>query len=251
MWLKSRFGNNYRRGDYRIYQRWAKMSGQIILAGGAEFQKGYESPDKRALELAGGVDAYTLILPTANVQHPDWASREGVNWFKKLGATHVEGLALTNRTSANDPAILEKIAAAKLIYLSGGDPSYLLTTLKNSAGWEAALGAWANGAVLGGSSAGAMAVCEFMYNPGTGQVLQGLGLVPNLIVIPHHNGGAKNWFKTLYAAHPDAIILGIDEHTAAIGHDNDWQALGQGWVTVYRQGKATKYASHQPFKLAI
>ena len=44
------------------------MSGQIILAGGEEFQKGYESPDKKALELAGGVDATRLFCrqPTSS-----------------------------------------------------------------------------------------------------------------------------------------------------------------------------------------
>jgi hypothetical protein len=41
------------------------MPGLLVLAGGAEFQKGMEGADKFLIEQAGGSDAPIVILPTA------------------------------------------------------------------------------------------------------------------------------------------------------------------------------------------
>lgn len=213
------------------------MSGRIILAGGAEFQRGFEPADKEALALAGGATAPVVILPTANMKHPDWAGREGVLWFERMGATNVEAIAITDAASANKPQLAHQIEAAKLIYMAGGDPAYLLKTLGGSACWKSVKWAYESGAVVGGSSAGAMACCQFMYNPSTGSLVPGLNLVPNAVVIPHFSGGSKNWVSTIEQSQPDAVIFGIDEHTAIIGKGEAWQVYGQGSVTVYEKGQ--------------
>lgn len=226
------------------------MSGQIVLAGGAEFQRGFEPADKEALILAGGAAAPVVILPTANMKHPDWAGREGVNWFERMGATNVEALPITNTNSANDPALAHKVASAKLIYMAGGDPAYLLNSLRGSACWKAARQAFEAGAVVGGSSAGAMACCQFMYNPNISSVLPGLNLVPNTIVIPHFSSGSKSWVSTIEKSQPGVIILGIDEHTAIIGRAATWHVYGQGAATVYQQGQPTVYNHGETISLA-
>src|SRR5438874_9348308 len=165
------------------------MQGYLLLEGGAEFGGQMCEPDRRAIELAGGPEAPISIIPTAaapdnNHQH---AGRNGVNWFKSLGATRIESLPLIDKASANDPSIVNEIRQSHLIYMLGGFTGYLGETLKNSASWQAMLEAYTNGAVLAGSSAGAMVLCQYYYDSGRSQVVEGLGLVPHTCVLPHHN----------------------------------------------------------------
>ncbi len=227
------------------------MAGLILLAGGGEFQKGNELADRFALEQAGGLAAPVIIVPTAGGADGGipMASRNGVNWFRQLGSTQVEALPLANRQDADDPTLAEKLATARLIYMAGGSPGYLLNALEGSACWRAMQQALESGAVVGGSSAGAMVLMEHLFDPSGGQVRAGLGLVKNAIFAPHFNGFGRKWIERLRTARPDAIIIGVDEKVAILGYGNDWQVYGRGWVTVYRGTQPTKYQGGQSFKL--
>ena len=44
------------------------------------------------------------------------------------------------------------------VYLCGGDPGLVVELLRDTRAWGAVVDAWRNGAALGGSSAGAMAI---------------------------------------------------------------------------------------------
>ena len=57
--------------------------GYILLEGGAEFGGEMESPDRRAIELAGGANAPVGIIPAAAAPANDHlnAGNNGVNWF--------------------------------------------------------------------------------------------------------------------------------------------------------------------------
>ena len=78
------------------------------------------------------------------------------------------------------------------------------------------LDAYENGAVIAGSSAGAMVLCQYYFDPATSKVVEGLALVPNTCVLPHHNTFGKRWAAQLTTLLPDAVLLGIDEHTGMI-----------------------------------
>src|SRR6266487_3092110 len=144
------------------------MAGYILLEGGAEFGGRMAEPDRRAIALAGGFDAPISIIPTAAAPDDNHrrAGNNGVNWFKSLGATHVESLPLIDKVSANDLLIVNAISKSRLIYMLGGFTGYLGETLKNSASWQAMLQAYSNGAVIAGSSAGAMVMCQYYFDPG-------------------------------------------------------------------------------------
>jgi len=224
--------------------------GHLLLAGGAEFGGRMADPDRRALELAGGLDAPVRIIPTAAAPDNNHirAGNNGVRWFQGLGARDVRSLALTDRASADDTEIIEALRGAKLIYLLGGFTDYLAKTLKHTRAWEAALEAHAHGAVLAGSSAGAMVLCQYYYDPGAGRVNDGLGLVANTCVLPHHNKFGKGWASRLLSDLPGVTLLGIDEQVAAIddGHGETWSVFGQGMVTIYRDGKVKSYRAGEP-----
>src|SRR5512143_4247216 len=155
--------------------------GILLLEGGAEFGGLMSEPDLRALQLAGGMDAPLAILPTAAApDHNDrHAGNNGRGWFGSLGATHVDVVPIVDKATANQADLSARLRQARLIYLLGGFPGYLASTLAGSRAWQAALEAYAAGGVLGGSSAGAMVLCEYLYDPDAGKVVPGLGLLPN------------------------------------------------------------------------
>jgi cyanophycinase len=227
--------------------------GYLLLEGGAEFGGRMRDPDLRALELAGGFDAPLRILPTAAApdQNHIHAGNNGVRWFQSLGARDVVSLLLIDQASANDKSIAESLREAKLIYLLGGFPHYLAQTLKGSLAWSAALEAYRNGAVIAGSSAGAMVLCQWYYDPDEGQIHEGLNLVPNSLVLPHHNTFGKNWAPRLTKEMPRVTLLGIDEQTGMLdeGENNSWNVYGRGAVTLYGGGKVETYKAGE--KLSI
>ncbi|MBN1454231.1 MAG: Type 1 glutamine amidotransferase-like domain-containing protein [Anaerolineales bacterium] len=225
--------------------------GYLLLEGGAEFGGAMRAPDLCAIELAGGPGTPIRILPTAAA--PDHnhvrAGNNGVRWFQSLGARDVESLPLIDKASANDPEIANSLRAAKLIYLLGGFTHYLGQTLLGSQAWDAALEAWENGAVIAGSSAGAMVMCEHYYDPGRSKVEKGLNLVSNACVLPHHNTFGKSWAGKLKALLPGVTLLGIDEYTGILDEGEDWRVLGGGASTIYRGNDVERYENGQRFML--
>src|SRR5690242_74813 len=139
------------------------MAGYLLLEGGAEFGGQMAEPDLRAIALAGGNGALISIIPTAAAPDNNYrrAGENGVRWFQSLGATNVAWVPLIDRASGNDASIADTLSHARLIYMLGGFPGYLGDTLKGSACWQAVLQAYENGAVIAGSSAGAMVMCQY------------------------------------------------------------------------------------------
>jgi cyanophycinase len=210
-------------------------------------------PDLRALELAGVFDASLRIIPAAAAPDRNHirAGGNGVRWFTSLGARDVESVPLIDKTSANDESIAKSLREAKLIYMLGGFTHYLGQTLKDSLAWQAALEAFDNGAVIAGSSAGAMVMCGFYHDPYEGKIHEGLNLVPNSLVLPHHNQFGKGWAPRLLKQVPDITLIGIDEQTGMIddGDGGAWTAHGAGEVVIYRQGRVETYRSGDSFSL--
>lgn len=224
--------------------------GHLLLAGGAEFGGGMSAPDLRVIELAGGFDAPLCILPTAAA--PDHnhkrAGNNGVRWFRHLGTRNVFVLDVIDSDSANDVTFAASLRTSKLIYLLGGFPRHLGETLAGSLCWEAALDAYRNGAVIAGSSAGAMVLCEHYYDPYEKRLLRGLNLIPNACVLPHHNTFGKAWADQLKLLLPDAMLIGIDESTGMLTDaDGAWRVYGSGKVMLYRSESTIVYGRGEGF----
>ena len=225
----------------------------FLLEGGSEFGGRMSEPDLRAIELAGGMQTSIAILPTAAApDHNDLrAGRNGQRWFKSLGASRVDVVPVTDKQSAGNPDYSARVASACLIYLLGGFPRYLCETLRDSRVWLAMLDAHRSGAVIAGSSAGAMVLCEHYYDPDEGKLLQGLNLLENICILPHHNRFGKGWASKLRSLIPQATLLGIDEQTGIINaiSDHVWTVYGAGVVTLYRGEKIEVHARGEQFHL--
>ncbi len=227
--------------------------GYILLEGGAEFGGRMRDPDLRAIQLAGGFDAPIRIIPAAAAPDKNHirAGNNGIRWFQSLGAKDVQSVPLISRIRADDKNIAQSLREAKLIYLLGGFTHYLGQTLKDSSVWDAAVDAYRNGAVIAGSSAGAMVMCQFYYDPGAGRVHDGLNLIPNSLVLPHHNTFGKNWASQLLKKLPNVTLIGVDEQTGMIddGENGSWTVHGRGGVTLYRNQSTEKYQAGAGFSL--
>lgn len=210
------------------------IHGYILLAGGGEFGGKMADVDKRAIILAGGAAAQIDIIPAAAApdQNHLRAGANGVAWFKRLGATRVTSQPLIDHQSAQNKQLANMLDNSRLLYLLGGFPGHLADSLRNTRCWQSMLNAWRHGAVLGGSSAGAMILTDHFYDPRQDRIVTGLGLLPDLCIIPHYGKFAKNWTGRLKNLLPHSRLLGIDEETGIIndGEAKSWKVYGRGNV---------------------
>ena len=106
-------------------------------------------------------------------------------------------------------------------------------------------------AVIAGSSAGAMVLCEYYYDPISSQVAKGLNLVKSTCILPHHNTFGKDWIPRLQNLPPNTILLGIDEETGVLNDAslNTWRVYGKGRITLYHSGHVDEFEAGQAFAL--
>jgi cyanophycinase len=208
-------------------------NGWLALHGGGEFQRGSEIGDRRLIVAAGGADAHVVIVPTvAGIDYPEAAARNGMAWFKKLGA-RVDAAMAVDQKSANDPSVVAIIESATMLYLPGGDPVFLVNALRGSKTWDAMKRVHASGVVIGGASAGAMALGSKMWNPHNGSLIDGLDLI-QIVTLPHFRAGSSNRAKELRAQLDRSTrLFGIAERTSAIFDGSSWIAYGPGEVVEF------------------
>jgi len=210
--------------------------GPLILVGGAEFMPGNEAQDAIWAEAAAGRPAY--IVATAAVrQDPDRAVATARRWFAGRGVRVTE-LRIRGRRDASDPKTVATAREGGAFYLCGGDPGLVVELLAGTAAWDAILAAWSDGAALGGSSAGAMAMGEWTpIRAGPShdrrRFAPALSVVRHVAVVPHLDEFGERWLRTLGLPRDDAVLLGLDTRTAAVWRPRiGWRAVGPGRVAV-------------------
>jgi cyanophycinase len=229
--------------------------GFILLEGGNEFNAGLQPADERAIALAGGRAAPIRIIPAAAAPDDNdlRAGAKGVAWFQKIGADNVRSVPVIDCASADQPRLAGELEAARFVFLLGGFTRYLADTLRGSRAWNAMRAAYRAGGVIGGSSAGAMVLCERFFDQASGQALPGLNLLPGCCVLPHHDTFGKNWVPRLSRLLPDAGLIGIDEETGLLndGPAGEWTVYGRGSVTVYGSHGQSIYRHGQRVALVV
>ena len=211
------------------------MTGVLALVGGAEWTDGCDF-DADLLAASGGSEV--LVLPTAAAfENPDKAVAHATEWFARLGG-RATGLHVLDRRAALDPANADAVRAARFVYLSGGSPLHLRSVLKETPLWDALVEAWRGGAVVAGSSAGAMVLGDPMVDPRGGAFTVGLGLVGNLAVLAHAEPDVATHHKRTFELADAALVLAaIPERTALVRDPNGaWRSTGAGEATVWVGG---------------
>jgi cyanophycinase-like exopeptidase len=194
--------------------------------------------------------------PPRYVQIPTAASSEGparIQYWIELGKAQAARLGVQavpldvrSREDAQDPEIVEQVAGAGLIYLSGGNPSLLARALRDTPLWSAIVTAWEGGAALAGCSAGAMAMAAQvpdLRHPRQGGE-QGLGLLPHIRVLPHFDrmlGWLPDVLTRPFFRENGVHVVGIDEDTAIVGGPETFTVHGRQSAWLLSDGKRRQF----------
>jgi cyanophycinase-like exopeptidase len=222
--------------------RFRLVTGRIALHGGGEFMPGDEAfldallaAARSSAEARGRSQPLrVVVVPAAAARgRPDLAAAHGVSAFRARGeatgtAVDVDVARVVDAASADDAALADRIAAADLVYFPGGDPDLVPGMLAESAAGAALRQAYESGGVIGGASAGAMALAEWTWTPEGG--IHGLGYVRGLAVFPHYDESVRRrWQANLAGVAPAEIgYLGLDERTGVISDGDEWLVAGEG-----------------------
>lgn len=222
------------------------VSGPLALVGGAAWTPGCNFD--RDLLAAVGADEVAVLPTAAAYEHPDHAVAAATEWFATLGA-RVRPVMAVDRAGANDEGNVAAVRAARFVYLADGSPMHLRSVLLHTPLWDALVAAWNEGAVVAGTAAGAMVLCDPMVDPRGGAYTVGLGLVGQLGLVPR----ADTWsddklHRTRQLAPAGVPVAMVDERTALIRDGAPtgaaaWRAQGAGKVSVWIDGHEADLAA--------
>ena len=233
------------------------VRGHLLIVGG-----GQQPPElvRRFVELAGGPGrARIAVLPMASGE-PEASGREKADELRGLGAeTFVLNLTRAQAMSDSAARLLDDATG---IWFTGGDQSRVTPVLRGSPVLEAIRARWREGAVVGGTSAGAAVMPDSMltgnqFRPGVDtagyygdefpdvargriQVAPGLGFLPGTLIDQHFIRRERhNRLLAAVLERPSLIGVGIDESTAIeVGPDGRWTVRGGGAVVIYDARRA-------------
>lgn len=223
--------------------------GSLFIVGGGPRPAALMS---RFVELAGGPGrAVILVLPMASAD--TGAGPSLVRELEALGATAT--FAVIRRNEADSPAALRHLEGITGIWFNGGQQTRLIEALGGTRFAQRMIERYRDGAVIGGTSAGAAVMSAVMITgderrPGgdrpvtsdnwltieAGNVVTvaGFGFLTNAIVDQHFMR-RKRYGRLLSLAldHPALLGVGIDEGTALeVGPDGKWTVRGLSTVLI-------------------
>lgn len=230
--------------------------GSLIIVGGGDTPINVQS---RFVELAGGPHkAKIAVLPMASTEY-DEEAQEVINDFQMLDAeVHVLNF---DRTEANNVLLAARLEKFSGFWFLGGNQNRLAEILINTRALDVIERRYQEGAVVGGTSAGAAIMTKEMLTGkrhgiseptesdgttiarGTFELSQGFGFLPNAIVDQHFLKRARyNRLLSAVLEQPQLIGVGIDEETAVLVRpDGLWEVLGDSYVKIFdaRQAQLT------------
>jgi cyanophycinase len=220
-----------------------------MVIGGAEDKLGRRNVLNRFARLAGGSAATIAVISTASALG-DTVTEVHESIFTRIGVAEIRGLRPETRAQADDPACAAMLEDVTGIFMTGGNQSKLSAVVAGTRLGDAIKRAYAAGAVVGGTSAGASVVTTHMVAGGAEgatpkermvQLSAGLGLIDGVIFDQHFS--QRNRYGRLLAlvAHSPALLgAGVDEDTAMVITEGRYMEVhGKGAVTIFDGSRMT------------
>ena len=216
--------------------------GTLIAIGGAEDKTSNLEVLTRVFSHAPADNRSVAVIATAS-QIPEEVLPAYEAVFKRLGATEVYLLDVQERAAAKDAATCEAVRKAGVIFFTGGDQLRLTYVLGGSPLLQAVRARYQEGAVLAGTSAGAVALSSTMiYNGNAADALRkgavkmsnGLGFVDGVVIDSHFlERGRFTRLMEVGATNPEYLGLGLGEDAGVIFHNGGFlEAIGPGHVVI-------------------
>lgn len=216
--------------------------GHLVAIGGAEDKTSDLEILSRVFSLAPKDNHEVAVIATASAI-PDELLPAYRSAFKRLGAVKVHGLDIRDRDQAGDKGIVDRIRRCGLVFFTGGDQLRLTNVLGGSPVLKAIRERHADGAVVAGTSAGAVALSATMiYNGAAADALRkgavkmasGFGFVEGVIIDSHFlERGRFTRLMEAGATNPGQLGVGLGEDAAVIVHPHRiLEAIGPGHVII-------------------
>ncbi|QDT73529.1 cyanophycinase [Lacipirellula limnantheis] len=235
-----------------------RPKGSLFIIGGGE----RDAPLMKCyIELAKTHDTGRIVIFTMASSVPDEVGPELLAEFKRNGAKDVAYYNLTHE-QAIQPGSDKILDGAGGVWFSGGDQTLLTAALLNTPVHQRMLELYGEGAVIGGTSAGAAVQSQFMITgnerktggaEGDWDVIladdvehaQGFGFVQDAVIDQHFVARRRhNRLIAVVLQNPKLVGVGIDESTAMLLRpDGKYEALGEGQVIVYDARQARVFQS--------
>jgi cyanophycinase len=205
---------------------------------------------KRFVALAGGGEkANIAIIPLASGD-PREAYEEAAVEFKNLGARQVSCLLFSKAEAAAD-STCEKFNGVTGVFFTGGDQVRVTRVIVGTPVHRRLLQLYRDGAVMGGTSAGAAIMSKVMITgdelinkdstnmfksiqKGNVETVEGLGFLDQVVVDQHFVKRKRlNRLISVILEHPTLPGIGIDESTAVVvSPGGGVEVMGEGAVVV-------------------
>ncbi len=227
--------------------------GTLLIIGGHE-AKGTDRNEPFILEtfvkLAGGEHAIIEVITTASAEGEE-SFEPYAELFKKLGASSIGHIHHDERKDALGNEYHERLQAATGVFFSGGDQLKLTSIYGGTPLLMQLKQRYINAPlILGGTSAGAMAMSTPMIYAGTDQdqltvgnvkIAVGLEFLKDVCVDTHFVDRSRFVrMAQVVATNPTSIGIGIEENTALIVRDGkDCRVIGTGVIIIIEGFKIT------------
>lgn len=225
-----------------------RKRGTLVIIGGAEDRQGECVVLREFVRCAGGRNARIAVM-TAATTLPKEVGEDYIHIFGRLGAELVQTIDTTRRQDSECEEGIQIIRQATGIFFTGGDQSRIVEFIKGSPLCDAIRERHEEGVVIGGTSAGAAMMPDQMIvggasvsYPSVGAVSMGpgMGFLPGIVVDQHFaQRGRLGRLIAALVLQPAVLGLGIDEDTAIIVNDDEFQVVGRGGITVVDESDAT------------
>ena len=223
--------------------------GKLFIIGGGD--RGAQLMKTLVAVAAFGPKDYAVVLPMSG-ENPDTS----FYYFKEdLQPVCTNAIVNFNFTKqkVHDKNWLDSLANARLIFITGGDQERFMNIVLHTPVYDAIHTAYANGATIAGTSAGAAVMSQKMI---TGKALtdtsysatfkklhhnnidiaEGLGLLTNAVIDQHFIVRSRyNRLLSAIAKYPGYACIGIDEATAIIVQGNKVTVTGQSQVLLIQK----------------
>jgi cyanophycinase len=212
-------------------------NGSLVIVGGAMHDT---SIVDRFIELAGGVDAPIVVIPTASGAR-EFNHERITRFLTSRGATDVTVVHTYDSLEADTPEFTEPIKRASGLWFTGGRQWRIVDAYGGTATEDEIRKILDRGGVIGGSSAGATIQGSYLVRGDT---------KTNTIMMGDHERGfnyltasaidqhllARNREHDLVEvieSYPYLLGIGLDENTAIVVQGDEFEVIGRSYVAIY------------------
>ena len=165
----------------------------------------------------------------------------GLRSFREAGATRLTVLHTTDPDVANSEGFVRPLREARGVWFSGGRQWRLADAYLNTRVHEELWKVLERGGVIGGSSAGATILGDYLVRGDTssntimmGDHQEGMALLRDVAIDQHLLRRNRQFdLVEVIRAHPDLLGIGLDENSAIVVRGDEFEVIGQSYAVIY------------------